>query len=211
MIDQDLLSELQRVLLEPVVDGGESWVSEVWTRDEVLDTLNDATRRLVRDTHLVVRRVEIAVLALATSVTLPADWLATAAGVWRDTLTGLRTPLGPVDAFEGDCALPTWETTPGTPLGVVDLDSNTLTCRLIPTPLLDGTLELLYIPRPAAVTGSGTTLPIPDEFVSAEKYGALGRLLSKVGRLQDPPRAAYCAERVQIATIAANILIGGWA
>lgn len=211
MIDQDLLSDLQRILLEPIVDGGDSWASEVWTRDEVLDVLNDAMRRLVRDTHLVVLRTEITVLAGATSVTLPADWLATAAVVWRDASTNARTPLGPVDAFEGDCALTSWETTLGAPLGVVDLDSNTLTFRLVPTPAADGLVELLYVPRPAAVNGNGNTLPIPDEFVSAEKYGALGRLLSKVGRLQDPARAAYCAERVQIVTIAAHILIGGWA
>lgn len=211
MIDQDLLSELQRVLLEPIVDGGQTWASEIWTRQEVLDALNDATGELVRDTQLVVKRVEISVLANATSVPLPADWLVTASVVWRDGTTGLRTPLGPADSFEADCALPTWETTTGTPIAVADLDSTTLIFRLVPTPNVAGVVELLYIPRPAAISGSGTTLPIPDEFVSAEKYGALETLLGKVGRLQDPARAAYCAQRVQIATIAAEVLLRGWA
>lgn len=211
MIDQDLLSELQRALLEPVVDGGQTWASEIWTRDEVLEALNDATGEVVRDTQLVVRRAEIVVLANATSVALPTDWLVTAAGVWQDGTTGVRTPLGPVDSFEADCALPTWETTTGTPIGLADLDSTTLTVRLVPTPATAGVLELLYIPRPAAISGNGTTLPIPDEFVSAEKYGTLETLLGKVGRLQDPARAAYCAQRVQIASIAADVLLRGWA
>ena len=43
------------------------------------------------------------------SIPLPANWLATAHLVWRDTATNVRTPLGPVDAFEGDLAAPGWE------------------------------------------------------------------------------------------------------
>lgn len=210
MIDQELLSEIQLALLEPS-DGGQSWPSEVWTRDEALEALNSAIRTLLRETHLTTLRTEIAVPAGTLSIALPIDWLATATVVWRDTATGVRRPIGPVDAFESDLALPGWETTTGTPIGIVDLDSATLTFRLAPTPDVDGTLELLYIPRPDPVNGNGQTLPIPDAFLSAEKYGALGWLLRKVGRLQDPERAAYCEDRYELTRIAAEIILGGWA
>jgi hypothetical protein len=210
VIDQDLLSELQYALMEPP-DGGASWPGEVWTRDEVLDGFNGALREILRETHLVVTRVEIPVLALATSVALPVDWLASALAVWRDTATSVRTPMGPVDSFEGDLAIPGWETTPGTPLGLVDLDTSTLVARLIPTPIANGTLELLYIALPASMTGAGDTLPIPDEFASGVKYNSLGWLLRKVGRLQDPERATYCELRYDLTTMLAELMLKGWA
>lgn len=209
MTDQELLTELQYALVEPP-DGGASWPSEIWTRAEVLDGVNGAIRELCRDTHLSVLRTELPILANAVSVALPVDWLATAHLVWR-ALSGVRTPLGPVDSFESDLALPSWETAGGLPIGYADLDATTLTLKLVPTPAADGTIELLYIARPALVTGSGATLPIADEFASGLKYNALSWLLSKVGRLMDPERAAYCDQRYQLTQVAAELILGGWA
>lgn len=209
MIDQDLLTELQYALLEPP-DGGQNWPSDLWTREEVLEGVDQGLRALLRGTSIQTARTELAVLANATSVTLPADWMATAFCVWR-TLAGVRVPLGPVDAAEGDLAAPGWDSTPGAPLGYDEFEGPTLTLRLVPTPAVNGTLELLYIPKPAATQGEGGTIPVPDVFLSGIKYTALGWLLSKLSRTQDPEREQYCAKRVQVATIAANILMGGLA
>lgn len=208
MTDQDLLTEIQYALLEPP-DGGASWPGEVWTREEALDGLNSGIRSLLRDTHLQVLRAEQAIMAGTTSITLPADWLATGYLVWKSQ-AGVRTPLGPVDSFEGDLALPSWETVPGLPLGYADLDGATLTLRLVPTPLTDGTLEILYVARPDPLNGNGMALPVPDDFASGIKYAALGWLLRKPGRLQDPERALYCESRYTLTTIAAELILGGW-
>lgn len=210
MTDQQILNEIQLALLEPP-DNGASWPSEAWTRAEVLSAVNDSIQKLMRETSLYVTRVEIPVLANATSVALPAAWMATATIVWRDTATGARTLLGPVDAFEGDLALPSWETVPGAPVAYADLDQTTLTFRLVPTPLAAGVVELLYVARPTVMTGEGLTLPMPDEFASGEKYAALSLLLNKVGRLQDPERVAYCDRRYQLTQLAAEIMLGGYA
>jgi len=210
MTDQELLTEMQFALLEPP-DGGQSWPSEVWTRDEVVGNLNSNIWNWLRDTHAIVTRVELPQLAVTLGVvTLPADWLATGACVWR-TAGGVRTPLGPVDRYEGDLALPSWEGTPGTPLGYDDFEADTLTLQLIPIPDADGTLELLYIARPASVNGAGATLPVPEEFLSGVKYGTLSMLLRKVGRLVDPERAAYCERRYDLTVTLTQILLGGWA
>lgn len=210
MLDTALLSELQYALIEPP-DGGLTWPGEVWTRDEVLDGLNGSIRSLVRDTQLLVTRTAIPVAAGTRSIDLPASWLMTAWLAWRDSATLVRTPLGPVDAFEGDLALPGWEAAPGSPLAYADLDLATLTLRLVPTPAADGVLECLYIPRPAEVTGTGSPLPLAEEFLSGVKYATLGWLLRKVGRLHDQERATYCEQRYQLTQLASEILLGGWA
>lgn len=209
MTDQDILTDIQYSVLEPP-DGGQSWPSEVWTRDEVIGNLNSAIWDLLQEAQLVITRVEIPVLASATSVALPTDWMATSEAVWR-SVANIRTPLGPVDAFEGDCALPSWETVPATPIGLVSLDQTTLTARLIPTPDANGTLELLYVARPTSVDGAGATLAIPDDYCSGIKYTVLGMLLRKVGRLTDPERASYCEGRHQLTVTVAEIILGGWA
>jgi hypothetical protein len=210
MTDRDLLSELQLVLIEPP-DGGDTWPSGIWTREEALDAVNAGVRALARDTHFAVKRTELAVLAGATSVALPADWLATGYLVWR-SITNTRVPLGPVDGFEGDLALPGWEAHAGLPLGYADLDQATLTLRLIPTPAEAGTLELLYIAVPSTATAivPGAQLPLPEEFTAGVKYAALATLLRKVGRLLDDERAAYCDRRYMLTGIAADLILSGW-
>lgn len=211
MRDQDLLTEMQYALLEPP-DGGQSWPSEVWSRNEVLDNLNSSIRSWFRDTLGIVLRTTIPVPAAGLGVVaLPADWLATATAVWQDTATGVRTPLGPVSRFEGDLALPSWELTPATPLGYDEFEDETLTLQLIPRPAADGTLELTYAQRANALTGNGAPIPVPDEFCAGIKYCALGMLLRTVGRLVDPTRATYCEQRYNLSVLLTKIILGGWA
>jgi len=211
--DRELLDELQYVLIEPP-DQGDTWPSLIWTRDEVLEAVNGAIRTLYRHVHLYVGGVHLPVAAGATAVPLPERWLATVLVVWRDlsTTPPTRTPLGPVDSFEGDLAAPGWEVTPGLPLGYADLDTEQRTLRLVPTPAADGLAELLYVLVPPAVTGAlpATDLPVAEEFIDGVKYATLGWLLRKVGRLVDPERAAYCERRAQLTETAAAILLGGW-
>jgi hypothetical protein len=226
MTDQELLSLVQRSLVEPV-DGGASWPSGLWTRDEVITGLNTRMRQYLRDTHAIVTRVPVVVPALTNPVNLPADWIATLHCVWLEETGGgafdpvafdvgafdgseERHPLSPADAFESDLMLSTWESTPGTPIVYLDGDQGTLTLRLAPVPDTDGVLELMYVSLPAAANGSGVTLSIPDEFLDGIRYGVLGNLLGKVGRGSDPQRAAYAEERFSMGELLTEIILGGW-
>jgi len=209
MIDQDLLTELQFALLEPP-DGGSSWPSEVWTREEVINTVNRAEQNLLRETYLLVSRTEILVAASATSIDLPTDWIATLACAWRTT-GNLRTPVLPADAYEVDTDNPDWELQSGTPLVYLDSDSASLKIRVSPIPAAAGTLELLYVVNPTPVNGNGRSFMVSDTFISGIKYDALDKLLSKVGRLQDPERAAYCRQRRSLIQTASEILLKGFA
>lgn len=210
MIDQDLLSELQYALLEEP-DGGQSFLSDIWAREEVIDAVNAAERQLLRSTHLLITRAEIPVLGAATSMALPSNWLATVFLTWRSTLN-VRYPLVPLDITEVDLGDPTWEAVvQDVPKGYLDSDSATLTLRLAPVPALPGVVELLYVAVPTPVNGNSRSFTVSDDYISAVKYGALETLLGKVGRLQDPSRAAYCRQRADLAAVAADIILGGWA
>lgn len=210
MIDQDLLTELQYALLEPP-DGGQSWPSEVWTRDEVLSNLNNNIWGWLRDTHTIVTLVELPILAASLGVVaLPANWIVTVHEVWRSQ-AGVRTPLNPADRFEADHAVPTWRTTPGLPLAYDDFEADTLTQQLIPRPAADGTLELLYVARPAALQGVGVPVACPEEYLSGIKYGTLSMLLRRVGRLADAERAEYCEGRYDLTVLLTKIILGGLA
>jgi hypothetical protein len=208
MTDQSLLTDVQFCLLEPP-DGGASFPSGLWTRAEVLDACSAGQRDLLRTTHLLTTRVEIAVLAGATSVALPANWLATLSVNWR--ASSVRYPLGPADAFEVDCILSTWEGTTGLPIVFLDGDTTSLLIRLAPTPSTNGTVELRYVADPTTLTGNGTALTVPDEFAGALKYAGLEMLLNKPSRAFDPERAAYCVERYDLVRLAAELLLAGGA
>lgn len=207
--DQQILTLLQYALVEPP-DGGASWPSGLWTRDEVIAAFNTRMQQYLRDTQAIATRIEIPVVAGTNPVTLPVDWIATLAANWRTT-GGVRSPLTPSDSFEIDLALPSWETTPNTPIVLLDGDDGTLTARLGPVPIADGTLELLYVALATPANGSGVTLTIPDEALDGIKYGTLADLLSKVGRGADPMRAQYCQERFELGELVTEILLGGWA
>jgi len=212
MIDQDLLSEVQYALLEPVVDGGQTWASEVWEREDVLASYNAAIWSLLRDTHAIVSFVTIPQAAAANGiVALPADWMATVAVGYLDSVTQARTPLPPTDRFEADLGSPQWEDTPGTPLAYNEQEGDTQQLTLVPANAADGTVDLLYIARPPASTGEGALIPLPEELCSGVKYKLLGFLLQTVGRLIDPDRSAYCSQRYDLAITVTKILLTGWA
>lgn len=212
MIDQDLLTEVQYALLEPVIDGGQTWASEVWSRDEVLGNYNAALWAVLRDTHAIVTFVLLNQPASsAGTVTLPADWMATIGVVFRAGGTNVRTPLAPADRFEADLGLPTWEDVPSTPIAWNEQEADTLTMTLIPANVADGTVELLYVARPAPSTGEGAAIPVAEELCSMIKYKLIGFLMQTVGRLIDPDRSAYCTLRYDLELEVTKILLSGWA
>jgi len=208
--DQQVMELVQYALVEPP-DGGQSWPSGLWTRDEVINALNTRMRQYLRDTQAIVTRVSIPTVATTNPINVPIDWIATLGAVWVITASGQRIPLSTADAFEADLALPTWEASGGTPLVILDGDDGTLTVRLAPVPDANGTLELLYVALPTAANGNGVTLSIPDEALDGIRYGALADLLGKVGRGTDPMRAQYAQERFEQGELVTEIILGGWA
>lgn len=208
--DQDLGSALQQMLIEEP-DGGQTWLSDLWTRDEVFNIANQRQDRLCLDTLLLVGIANLPVIIGQHRVTLPDDWLRTMDLVWFGT-DGTVRELGRSDSYEADHAIPTWELTNQTyPLVYLEDETPLLEIEIAPAPTVAGLLQLLYIPTGVQLTGNGDQLVVPDELEHAVRYGTLADLLAKDGRGRDPARAAYCEQRFQLAVELTKIILKGWA
>ncbi len=208
--DQAILQQVQYALIEPP-DGGQSWPSGLWTRDELLGLATQSQDSFLYDTLLLVGIANLPVAIGDHLIALPFDWLRTVSAVWRGS-DGTITELQRADSFEADHGLPTWELTNASPILYMDDDvPGSLLIRIGPAPLVAGVLELLYVPAGTDLNGGGEILVLPDELSHVVKYGVLEGALSKDGRGKDAVRAQYCADRVQLAVEAAEIILKGWA
>ncbi len=125
VLDTDLLTALQYATLNPPDDGA-TWLDGLWTPAEVLAYLNERQNRLLRETLLLVgQAAPIAVATGVSQVTLPDDWMRTVRLIWRGT-DGITRALFRSDSFAADAAVPTWETTPDTPLVYLDQEKRIL-------------------------------------------------------------------------------------
>jgi hypothetical protein len=59
------------------------------------------------------------------------------------------------------------------------------------------------------LSGNGSLMTLPDEFVVPLKYGAMADMLTKVSRVQDV-RAQYCESRYAMGVEIAKLLLGGF-
>jgi hypothetical protein len=210
--DQQVLSEIQVVLLEPP-DGGQAWPSGLWTRDEVVSLLAHRRNRLLKETLVLVKLASpsLTVNIGDHRIALPTDWVRTVCLVWRGN-DGVVRELVTSDAFESDHGLPTWEATNDTaPLVYHEWDALNLQVEIAPAPSVAGVLELLYVPTGAVLTGNNVPLDVPDDLAHVVKYGCLADQLRKEGRGQDLTRAGYCQDRFDLGVLATRLLLEGWA
>lgn len=205
--DQQVLQQIQYTVIEPP-DLGATWPSGLWTKDEVIRYLNQRQNRLLKDTHLEVGIADIPGVIGTSEYNMPFDWIATIRMVWTPT-GGSAVELCNSDTWEADHGIPTWSNTNGTPKIFVDYLGATLRINIAPSPDVNGTFQIYFVPIAVDLDGTGELFTIPDEFVPYVKYGALADMLEKVGRGQDP-RAEYCEKRYQMGIEIANMLLNGW-
>lgn len=211
MTDQEVLQRVQYALLEQP-DGGQTWGSGLWTRDEVIARLGERQTGFLKQTLILVSAVSTSAVGIGVRrVDLPTDLVRIVSAVWHGN-DGTQRDLVRGDAFSADAILPTWETTDGDPLSYHEGDPPTLQIEIAPGSTVAGVIDLLYVPTGTRPNGNGVTLILPDEFCDcALLYGVLADLLGKDGRGRDLERAAYCEQRVQLAVEVARIILDGWA
>lgn len=210
-IDQALFSNVQFALIEPP-NGGQSWPSGLWTRDEVIGAANQRQDRLLHDTLLLVSVSSLLPVIIGQHrVDLPTNWLRTVSVVWRGNDGTVRELLRS-DSYELDHALSTWESTNATyPLVYSEFETPNLQIQIGPAPTVAGNLDLLFVPNGTEMNGNGVSLVVPDELEHGVRYGMLSDLLSKDGRGKDAARAQYCENRFDLAVELTRIVLKGWA
>lgn len=185
-----MLDEIRRHLLEKDDTGSHTW--SLWTETEVLESVDHRIARFLVETGLVRERRSITAVSATASYDLPTDMIELRRVVWSSG--GTKSNLPPIDSFQLDNAVPGWQTETGTPIAYVEEPLSPLSLRLYPTPNTGGTIEIIIVPLPPAVTRC-VNLPLPATFIPYLKWGVLADLFRKEGEANDPERAAYCEDR----------------
>lgn len=183
-----LLSEIQRHMLETMIDGGVTW--SLWTQEEVLGYLNQRLVRFIMETGVLQERIVTTYANGAPEVPLPSDLV----DLRRVAIVG-GSVLTRIDAFALDSSLVGWEQTSGEPYAYVEAPKEALTIQLVPSPTTSGSVEILYVKAPEAIGATCVPLPLPSSMTPFIKYGVMADMLMKQGEANDPERAEYCEGR----------------
>jgi hypothetical protein len=193
-----IYSEIQRHMLESIIDEGLTW--SVWTTDEVENYLTQRVTRFMVDSGLVRERRDVTVTG--RDVALPSDTMEVLRTVWNDGAA--RTVLVRVDKWALDNGLAGWEAQTGIPNYYTDDTSSALMAEVTPRPTTPGVLELVIIASPLPQKHC-YPINLPAIFTPYLKWGVIADMLSKEGEAQDPDRAAYAegrfAEGVELAQL----------
>lgn len=191
MIDDALLSTIQRYVQEPVVDGGRTWALGLWSREEVLAYLAAAEREFIQRTHVVVGWQLQDYAAGAGSTVLDPEVLEvlTAAVDYG----GRHTPLPLVSRHEADLLYPGWPGRTGRPRAAIANELESASLTLVPPPAATGQVHLLVLPLPEPVTGDGDPLTVGDLWEPFLLAGVLARMFAKPGQAYNAQRRDQAA------------------
>ncbi len=187
-ISCQLLEEIQRHLLEPVVDAGQTW--SLWTQAEVLGFLNLRLQRFALETGLI--RKQAQVTSGSGNLTYPDDLLEARRLEFQGATT---SSLDRIDPVASDNSYIDWLNTTGTPIAFVEEPKDSRVFQLVPPPSSNGVVDILYVPLPAPVGAACTPLPFPNFFCNFIKWGVISDMLSKEGEANDPARAGAAEQR----------------
>lgn len=213
MTDTDMLNAMvYKVLENGNADANavsQPLLTQMFTYDQMLAAINQRQWRFLKDTGCVVTRYVVNLPATTSRVTLPSDCIMVRRVTWKP-VGGKAYSLPRADKMELDSGLSDWQSNPDQqPTAYNETLEPTLTIELGKNPPTGGTMTILYVQAPAALTGSGASLTVPDSFTWAVMYGAIGDLLSSDGESLDPQRAQYCESRYDMGVELCRILLRG--
>lgn len=206
--DQQILNQMQYAMIE-TPNSGASWGSGFWSAAEVINYLNHRQNRFLNDSYLQIGIANIDATQGVNTYDLPDDWIITTSVIWIDT-DGSTHELIASSVWEADHGIPTWSYVQGVPKIYTDVDTPLTTIKIAPLPNAAGTIQVHFVPTAVLLDGTGELMTLPDEFISAVKYGAMSDMLNKVGRATDPIRAEYCKRRYELGIEIAKMLLKGW-
>ncbi len=213
---EHILSEIQRHMLEPTIDGGVSW--QIWEETEVVHYLRERIARFLLETGLVQDRDTITTIAAQKEYDLPT----TLAELKRVALSG--SGLFPMDYWQADHGKVGWDTTTGTPYGYLE-NVDQLSVELVPSPTTGGETLTIHMVKSTPFDRPGPTASNPENLSLAEtlatyklrlpgvfcwtiKYGVMADMLKKEGEANDPQRAEWCEQRFRDGVEIGKLLVG---
>jgi hypothetical protein len=207
--DQDVLSNVQLALIEPA-NGGASFQSGIWTKQQALDFLNQRQNRFLSESGVTVMVAYNAGQANQTRYPVPVNVIDIRRVAWANvdsSMTYVELPVATV--WEMDHGRSNWSTATSTSPSVYMEDHlPSLTIEVNPAPLDNGEIELIAVAQGTQVDGSGQFLSVPDDYTPYIKWGVLADMLSGEYEGNDPLRAKHCEERFAEGIELARILTG---
>lgn len=208
IVPANLLSEIQRHMLEGTIDGGITW--SLWTQQQVLNYLNERLSKFLVDTGLIYNIATISVTANINNYDLPNDLIEIRRITWSSggsTYTLLRS-----DQFQEDANNPGWSVNAGVPYAYVEFPTGTkLQLIISPLPNANGTISVYYIQEPITFTPLNLTttyMPLPNTFCQYIKYGVMADMMKQEGEANDPQRSTYFEQRYSEGIELARALLG---
>ena len=158
-----MMDEIQYHLVE-IVNQGESYSSEQWTKDEVLSYFRNRQNQFLKDTALLLKRATIAYTAGTLRQPLPDDWMITQRVVWADN-NGTFKELPRSDFWDADYGNSAWvNTSTQKPEFYTDEELPSLQLAVGPIPTNTGSPQILYVYQdPLGLSTFNSSMRI-DEF-----------------------------------------------
>lgn len=209
--DIDQLYELSWRFLEHDI----TFPSTLWSVAEIAAYYNERQNRFNRDTKLMLAHQPVAAVAGTYQYDLPQDWIATLRATWRDTATGIITPMTRSGRFQAQHGMGSAQNRPSNPTLIDDHSAGLPHAEIFPTPTADGSIELLYActleEMHFGIDGADPDIwNFPCDFVPFIMYGVISDMLSKDGAGQDLARAKYAEERYDEGVMLAALLLEGF-
>ncbi len=218
--DREAVNLIQYHLQEHVNDFSVSffWVgTEMFTMDDVVQALQRRLNRFLFETGVVVQESQQSISAGNGRVSLSQAFIDIVRAAWVQLGSlGAESRISRIRRIDESTAgkqSRRWSVDAGTPVSFSLIVSPNLQIQLVPHPIANGQLHLLTVNTNTALdVATGVTINLPNDLVSAVRWGALADLLGKEGQAEDPDRSAYCEQRyregVELAKIFPSVMSG---
>lgn len=174
-----------------------------WTEADLYVYLTQSVRQQCADASLLGQVYEVAVLAGATSVALPATTSAIVQAQWNGQTLRART------VTDMDARLSDWQDQPGDTPEVIIVDQQGLNVvRLYPKPFENGTFRAWIRLRPAD-QNSGSSLVVSQSADLVAFFETISEARRKGGRFAMPEAAQGAQLMSDVLKAASRIYLGG--
>lgn len=215
--DQYVMNDvIYRMLENGNADAAGTLLTNMFTTQEIVDSMNRVQQAFLLETGAIVTQTTIVGITGQDKYALPTDSIRPRRVTWNDAGDGQTRVLSQDDTWDLDTGAyspnvgsVTWPADRDVPITWWETTLAQQQLAVALPPINNGTIGLLYVALAAALTGTGTSLTVPDDFTPYILWGTLAELLSSDGPTYDPVRAQYCETRYQEGVELARLILGG--